>query len=226
MVGCANMRAVVLLVALFAAPAAAGQNYDAPPVVTAQRQGDGGVARFVIVVLLLIGAFEVLFATVLVSSSAFRAYLAWSARVCATLLGPLGHEIHVEGARMVGRATLVVSPGCDGWQTAAMYCAALLGYPASWPQRAWGILAGSLVPALAQDSKDRTVEQFSCKDIMRESGANRDVAIAFLRGFFLGKSGNTKFNLDVLHKQSDDFIEHCLSNPNEKAMDAMARIIG
>ena len=78
----------------------------------------------------------------------------------------------------------------------------------------------------AQDNKDRTVEQYSCKDIMRESGANRDVAIAFLRGFMLGKSGSTKFNLDVLHKQSDDFIERCLANPDEKAMDAMAKIIG
>jgi hypothetical protein len=88
------------------------------------------------------------------------------------------------------------------------------------------LLAGTIAPASAQDNKDRTIEQYSCKDIMRESGANRDVAIAFLRGFMLGKSGNTKFNLDVLHKQSDDFIERCLANPDEKAMDAMAKVIG
>lgn len=88
------------------------------------------------------------------------------------------------------------------------------------------LLTGSAVPASAQNSKDRTIEQFFCKDIMRDSGANRDVAIAFLRGFLLGKSGSTKFNVDVLHKQSEDFIEYCLTNPNEKAMDAMAKIIG
>jgi hypothetical protein len=87
-------------------------------------------------------------------------------------------------------------------------------------------LAGTITPGSAQDNKDRTIEQYSCKDVMRESGPNRDVAIAFLRGFMLGKSGNTKFNLDVLHKQSDDFIERCLSNPDEKAMDAMAKVIG
>lgn len=89
------------------------------------------------------------------------------------------------------------------------------------------LLAGAIAPISAQDSKDRTIEQYSCKDIMRESGANRDVAIAiaFLRGFMLGKSGSTKFNLDVLHKQSDDF-ERCLANPDEKAMDAMAKVIG
>jgi len=87
-------------------------------------------------------------------------------------------------------------------------------------------LGGSILPGAAQDNKDRAVEQYSCKDIMRETGANRDVAIAFLRGFVLGKSGSTKFNIDVLHKQSDDFIERCLTNPDEKAMDAMVKVIG
>lgn len=85
-------------------------------------------------------------------------------------------------------------------------------------------LASSSVSA--QSNKDRMIEQYSCKDIMRESGPSRDAAIAFLRGFFLGKSGGTKFNIDVLHKQSDEFIERCLANPDEKAMDAMAKVIG
>jgi hypothetical protein len=56
------------------------------------------------------------------------------------------------------------------------------------------------------------------------SGANRDGAIAFLHGFMLGKSGTAKFNVDVLKKQSDDFIERCLANPDEKAVDAMSKM--
>ena len=79
-------------------------------------------------------------------------------------------------------------------------------------------------PVLAQDSKDRAVEQYLCKDIMRDSGANRDVAIAFLHGFLLGKSGGSKFNLDAVHKQTDDFTEFCLSHPDDKAIDAMSKI--
>ena len=79
-------------------------------------------------------------------------------------------------------------------------------------------------PVLAQDSKDRAVEQYLCKDIMRDSGANRDVAIAFLHGFLLGKSGTSKFNLDVVHKQTDDFTELCLSRPDDKAIDVMSKI--
>jgi hypothetical protein len=86
------------------------------------------------------------------------------------------------------------------------------------------LLAGvGLGSGSAQDNKERTVEQYLCKDVMRESGGNRDVAIAFLHGFLLGKSGGSKFNLDILHKQSDDFIERCLNNPGEKAVDAMSK---
>lgn len=81
-----------------------------------------------------------------------------------------------------------------------------------------------LTPASAQDAKDRTIGQYLCKDVMRENGANRDVAIAFLHGFLLGKSGGAQFNIDVLHKQSADFIERCLENPGEKAVDVMAKI--
>ena len=79
-------------------------------------------------------------------------------------------------------------------------------------------------PASAQNAKDRTIEQYSCKDIVRESGADRDVAIAFLHGYLLGKSGSSKFNLDVLHKHSNDFIERCLDNLAERAVDTMSKV--
>ena len=81
------------------------------------------------------------------------------------------------------------------------------------------LIAIGPAPVSAQNAKDRSVEQYSCKDIVRESGADRDVAIAFLHGFLLGKSGSSKFNLDDLHKQSTDFIERCLDNLAERALD-------
>lgn len=76
--------------------------------------------------------------------------------------------------------------------------------------------------ALAQTDKDRTIEQYECKDVIRDSGANRDVVIAFLHGYLLGKSGGSLFNLATLHRQTDAFIERCLDNPREKALDAMS----
>ena len=76
----------------------------------------------------------------------------------------------------------------------------------------------------AQDTETRTVEQYTCKDIMREQGANRDVAIAFLHGFLLGKSGTSSFKLDALHKRTAAFIELCLDNPAEKAVNVLSKI--
>jgi len=81
-------------------------------------------------------------------------------------------------------------------------------------------------PAFAQSQADRTVEQYSCMDVMRESGPNRDIAIAFLHGYLVGKSGASKFNLETLAKQTDAFIEQCLENPKEKAQDVMMKIKG
>jgi hypothetical protein len=80
-------------------------------------------------------------------------------------------------------------------------------------------------PAWSQDKdSNRTVEQYTCKEVMRESGSNREVAVAFLHGFLLGKSGGSKFNLETLAKQTDAFVDRCLENPNEKALDTMLKV--
>jgi len=87
-------------------------------------------------------------------------------------------------------------------------------------------LAGILVAGSvqAQTQADRTIEQFKCKDLMREPDQNRAVAIAFLHGYLLGKSGDSKFNVEVLEKQTDSFIEQCLDNPQTKAEDVMLKL--
>jgi hypothetical protein len=80
------------------------------------------------------------------------------------------------------------------------------------------------LPVAAQEPGDRTIEQFACKDVMRDSGPHRDVAIAFLHGYLQGKSGSSKFNVDKLRAQTDAFVDRCLDNPNEKAEQAMMAI--
>ena len=87
-----------------------------------------------------------------------------------------------------------------------------------------GALACLTGPAGAQDNLNRTIDQYKCRDVMRESGPNRDIAIAFLHGFLLGKSGSQNFNLDALNKQTEAFVEHCLSNPDGKAVDSMMAV--
>lgn len=80
------------------------------------------------------------------------------------------------------------------------------------------------VTGYAQDNGDRTIEQFVCKDVMRDNGSSRDAAIAFLHGYILGKSGTSQFNLDLLKKQTDLFIDRCLESPNDKALDSMLKV--
>lgn len=92
---------------------------------------------------------------------------------------------------------------------------------------ALALLAGLIVSsAVSAEPQPRTIEQYLCKDVMRETGANRDVAIAFLHGYLLGKSGSSKFDLEVLHKQTDSFIEQCLDTPAAKAVDVMTKVKG
>ncbi len=97
------------------------------------------------------------------------------------------------------------------------------------------LLAGALACAMgvglaagasAQDSTMRKVGDYTCKDVMRDSGEGRDIAIAFMHGYLLGKADAAEFDLEVLTKQSDAFIEYCLDNPTAPAMDAMVKVKG
>jgi hypothetical protein len=80
--------------------------------------------------------------------------------------------------------------------------------------------------ASAQNSNLRSVEEYKCKDIMRETGRNREVAIAFLHGYLLAKSGQQQFDLETLGKQTDAFVEQCLDNPNQGAAATMLKVKG
>jgi hypothetical protein len=86
------------------------------------------------------------------------------------------------------------------------------------------VLVAIASPALAEEGTRRTVEQYTCKDIMREGGTNRDAAIAFLHGYVLGKSGQSSFDLNILTEQTDNFMDRCLDHPNVKAIEAMLSI--
>jgi hypothetical protein len=92
------------------------------------------------------------------------------------------------------------------------------------------LAAGSLlsVPAAmaeaeAQKPKMVDMTSYTCKDIVRFSGEERTVALAVLHGYALGKKGVTTFDADKLGDATTDFIEHCLDNPSDKALEAFAK---
>ena len=71
----------------------------------------------------------------------------------------------------------------------------------------------------ARDLRDNT-----CKDVMRLSGQDRDVALALAHGYVLGRKGTTKFEIDRLALITDKFIDHCLDNPKDNALAAFEKI--
>ena len=77
-------------------------------------------------------------------------------------------------------------------------------------------------PAKTDSGDD--LDRFLCKDVMRMSGDDRVVATSVLHGYTLGKKGTTKYVVADLTRITDAFVEHCLSNPNDKALQAFARL--
>lgn len=75
-------------------------------------------------------------------------------------------------------------------------------------------------PLIAAEAEEKPVEigSYLCKDIMRLSGTDRDIAIALLHGYMLGKKGAVSFVSSELSKLSNDFMEACLDNPQGNAM--------
>jgi len=79
--------------------------------------------------------------------------------------------------------------------------------------------------SIAQDKGPKDLNGYTCKDIMRMSGENRSIAIAFLHGYFLGKKGTTAFDTLKMAEATDQFIEYCLDNPGAKVLNAMSRFV-
>ena len=86
------------------------------------------------------------------------------------------------------------------------------------------VSACGVAPAFSQAASEREIERFTCKDVMREPNTSREVAIAFLHGYLLGKSGASKFDVDLFKAQTDSFIDQCLDRPAEKAVDVMVKL--
>lgn len=82
----------------------------------------------------------------------------------------------------------------------------------------------SALAADAPKGSTRDLNEYSCKDVMRLSGQDRDVALALTHGYVLGKKGTTKFEVDALAGITDKFIDYCLDNPKANALEAFERI--
>jgi hypothetical protein len=80
-------------------------------------------------------------------------------------------------------------------------------------------IPGSNFSAAAQSNTEVAIDRYSCRELLRESGTDRDVAVAFIHGYILGKSGATKLDVQKLRKETNVFIERCLDSPQAGALD-------
>ncbi len=78
------------------------------------------------------------------------------------------------------------------------------------------------LPSLSAAQEDNPdISAFTCKDIMRISGPDRDLAIALMHGYLLAEKETTSFSTEALAGASENFIESCLDNPTAKALETL-----
>lgn len=79
-------------------------------------------------------------------------------------------------------------------------------------------------PAVAGDlSEKRDLKDNQCRDVMILSGEDREIAIAFAHGYMLGKKNTTEYVPEILGDATDKFMDYCLDNPKDNALEAFEK---
>jgi hypothetical protein len=89
---------------------------------------------------------------------------------------------------------------------------------------ACALLSGTAAALAEAPSTNKDLSGFVCKDVMRLSGSEREVSLALVHGYRLGKMGTTQFDVEALSELTDAFIEYCLDNPDENALEAFEKL--
>ena len=86
------------------------------------------------------------------------------------------------------------------------------------------LLFGGSTAFAEEETSPNDMNDYLCKDVMRLYGEDRENTLAFVHGYRLGKKNTTQFQVDDLTELTDKFIEHCLDNPNDKALAAFEKL--
>jgi hypothetical protein len=95
--------------------------------------------------------------------------------------------------------------------------------PAAAVAATFFLLSGITGAAEPVDGK-RDFATLACKDLMRLSGSDRELALAFAHGYVLGTKGTTQYDVDALAQVTDRFIDYCLDNPAANALQSFEKI--
>ena len=98
-------------------------------------------------------------------------------------------------------------------------------HAAAWAGLAAAVCLIPLCPVRAAESLGQgDLSGHTCKDVMRLSGEDREIALALVHGYVLGRKGTTKYDVEVLAEITDRFIDYCLDNPKDNALAAFEKI--
>jgi len=85
------------------------------------------------------------------------------------------------------------------------------------------IMLSTAAGAAEPNDNKRDLGTFSCKEVMRLSGEDREIALAFAHGYVLGKKGSTQYDIEALAQITDQFIDYCLDHPAENALQSFEK---
>lgn len=71
----------------------------------------------------------------------------------------------------------------------------------------------------------RSLNAYSCKDVMRLYGEERLIAFSFLHGYHLGNKDIRTFSLERLANAFEDFSGYCLDQPKSRAINVMSKSV-
>jgi hypothetical protein len=77
--------------------------------------------------------------------------------------------------------------------------------------------------AAASDMAD--ANDYTCREILLANGEERDLAIMFLQGFYVGKSGKTTVDRNKLADATDILLDMCIADPDSKVLGTMEKAL-
>jgi hypothetical protein len=98
-----------------------------------------------------------------------------------------------------------------------------LGFVAAVTLAALSLTATQSLAAEPSGTK-QDLRDMSCKEVMRLSSDDREIAIALAHGYVLGKKGTTQYEVETLSQITDQFIDYCLDHPTENALQSFEKL--
>ena len=80
-------------------------------------------------------------------------------------------------------------------------------------------------PTAADDSEIVDLTEMQCRELLLSSGADRETTMAFLQGYFSGKSGSTKLDVDKMFDASEALLLSCVDDPKRNILKELEKIL-